>query len=609
MDDLPLAAIFPAASRERWLALVAGVLKGADFEKRLVATSRDGIAVAPLYGKAEAEPVARAAPGRWRIAQRIDHPDAAAANALALADLEGGADELVLVQDGAPSARGFGVSTGDLDRILAGVKLDLIALRVETAPFAGRPVAAALLDLARSRGLDPAALRIDFGLDPAGDIARTGGSPLPWPDLAARFAGTLATIREAGLPGPAVRIDTRVYHEAGAAEAQELAAALATGVAYLRALEANGLGLDAARDALSFLLVADADEFFTVAKLRALRRLWARVEEACGLKPKPLALTAETAFRMTTRRDPWVNLLRGTIAAFAAGIGGADSVTVLPFTVALGLPDGFARRLARNTQNILLEEASLWRVADPAAGAGGFEALTDALCGRAWTLFQEIEREGGLVETLLSGAFARRLAAVREARARDVATRREPITGTSEFPNLAEAEVAVLRPAPAAAPSGAGALPSQRASEPFEALRDRADAGLARNGARPRVFLANLGPIAAFTARASFAKNFFEAGGIEAVGNDGFPNVAAMMNAYSESEAKLCCVCSSDEIYKEQAVSAVQGLRSVSDAVIYMAGRPGDSAEELKRAGVATFIFAGCDTLSILREALDRASP
>ena len=196
----------------------------------------------------------------------------------------------------------------------------------------------------------------------------------------------------------------------------------------------GGHGLDAARDALSFLLVADADEFLSVAKFRALRRLWARVEEACGLAPKPIRLHAETAWRMTTRRDPWVNLLRTTVAAFSAGIGGADAVTVLPFTTALGLPDAFARRLARNTQLILLEEANLWRVADPAAGAGGFEALTDALCEKAWALFQEIEREGGIVESLARGSLQARIAAVRAAREKAVATRKEPITGTSEFP-------------------------------------------------------------------------------------------------------------------------------------------------------------------------------
>ena len=190
--------------------------------------------------------------------------------------------------------------------------------------------------------------------------------------------------------------------------------------------------------------MADADEFLTVAKLRALRRLWARVEQACGLEPKPIRLHAETAWRMTTRRDPWVNMLRTTVAAFSAGIGGADAITVLPFTAALGLPDAFARRIARNTQLILLDESNLARVADPAAGAGGFEALTDALCEKAWALFQEIEREGGILESLKGDKLQARIAAVRAQREKAVATRKEPITGTSEFPNIGEADVSVL---------------------------------------------------------------------------------------------------------------------------------------------------------------------
>jgi methylmalonyl-CoA mutase len=415
-------------------------------------------------------------------------------------------------------------------------------------------------------------------------------------------------------------------------------------------LEAGGHGLDAARNALSFLLVADADEFLTVAKFRALRRLWARVEEACGLAPKPLRLHAETAWRMTARRDPWVNLLRGTIAAFSAGIGGADTLLVQPFTAALGLPDAFARRVARNTQHILLEESNLWRVADPAAGAGGFEALTHELCGTAWALFQEIEREGGVVASLTAGALQARIAAVRERRERAVATRKDPITGVSEFPNIHEAPVSVLMPhapeveapepgpgVPAsaapitafsslvealangattgdiAAASGAAPLrlvplPSSRTAEPFERLRDRSDDHLARTGERPKVFLANLGPVAAFTARATFAKNFFEAGGIEAITNDGFEDVDALVNACSGSKARLFCVCSSDEIYKERAEEVILGLRNVSKSPIYIACRPGELEEKIRRAGATTFIFAGCDALTVLGEALSAAS-
>jgi methylmalonyl-CoA mutase len=611
MDNLTLAADFPAASRERWLALVEGVLKGADFKKKLVARTYDGIAIEPLYPKAEAPPLAGPArAGRWRVVQRVDHPDPDTAHALALADLEGGSDGLTLVLNGAATARGFGLriaGADDLDRALAGVMLDLIALTVETAPFDGRAAAMHLADVVGRRNLAPGTLDIAFGLDPAGDLARAGTVPVPFVELGKRAAEIAASLRETGFNGPFLRADGRPYHEAGASEAQELAAVLATGVAYLRALEANGHSLDSARDALSFLLVADADEFLTVAKFRALRRLWGRVEQVSGLAPKPIRLHGETAWRMTTRRDPWVNLLRGTIATFSAGIGGADAITVLPFTAALGLPDALARRLARNTQSILLEESNLWRVADPAAGSGGFEALTDALCETAWRLFQEIEGEGGIAESLSRGGLQARIAAVRERREKAVATRRDPLTGTSEFPNLHEMPVSVLMPASKDAAVAAGALPSLRSAEPFEHLRDRSDDVLARTGRRPQVFLANLGPISAFSARATFAKNFFEAGGIEAIGNDGFAELDDMCQAYSDSKAELICLCSSDEIYKTQAISAATALRAVTSAPICLAGRPGELEDPLRRAGVSMFIFAGCDTLTILGEALDAA--
>ena len=439
MDDLTLAGEFPAATRDDWLTLVQRVLKGAAVET-LVARSYDGIGIGPLYEAAQGSETPLAGrPGRWRIAQRIDHPDSAMANRLALADLHGGADALALVFRGAPAARGFGVAADTLDaldRALAGVMLDLVALRVETAPFLGRMTAALLTALVERRGWTPATLDIDFGLDPIGDMARTGGASLPWPRLAARAADTASALAERGFTRTLLRVDTRAVHEAGGSEAQELAVALATGIAYLRLLEAGGWTLEAARDALSFLLVADADQFLTIAKLRALRRLWARVEEVSGLAPQPVRLQAETAWRMTTRHDPWVNILRATSAAFAAGLGGADSITVLPFTAALGLPDAFARRIARNTQLILLDESNLWRVEDPAAGAGAFEALTGELCRQAWAQFQRIESAGGIVPSLEAGTLQAAIAETRAAREEAVARRQDAITGTSDFPQL-----------------------------------------------------------------------------------------------------------------------------------------------------------------------------
>ncbi|QRE74658.1 methylmalonyl-CoA mutase family protein [Methylobacterium aquaticum] len=604
MDDTTLAAAFPAATEAQWRALVDGVLKGADFEKRLVRRTPDGIAIQPLYPPAEAAPQpGRAAPGRWRVSQRVDHPDPREANALALTDLEGGADALTLVMAGSPAARGFGLPGPQaIAAALDGVMLPLIGLRLD-AGAAGPDAARALLTLAKARGDDPAALDIDLGLDPVAVQAATGTAP-SWPGL----ADLLREVEAAGFTGRTFLADARPFHEAGASEALELASVLSGALATLRALEAGGHDLERARAALAFLLVAESDEFLTVAKFRALRRLWARIEEACGLTPAPIRLHAETAWRSTTRRDPWVNMLRATAAVFSAGLGGADAVTVLPFTAALGLPDAFARRCARNTQHVLLDEANLWRVADPAAGAGGFEALTDQLCVEAWALFQAIERDGGIAGSLRSGAMADRLAALRKTRDADLATRRQPITGTSEFPDLHEAPVAVLSPAPAAEAAPEGALPSRRLAEPYESLRDASDAILGRTGRRPRVFLANLGPLSAFNTRATFARNAFEAGGIEAVTNEGFADHAAMAAAFRDSGTPLACLCSSDAVYAEEAVPAAEALRAAGAGTLFLAGRPGDLEAPLRAAGVAHDLYAGCDLVTLLERAQQAAS-
>ena len=255
---------------------------------------------------------------------------------------------------------------------------------------------------------------------------------------------------------------------------------LAVAVEYLRALESGGIALDDARGMIYFRLAADADQFLTIAKFRALRKLWARVEEACGLVPAPAVVVAETAWRMMTQRDPYVNMLRATIAVASAGFGGADAITVLPFTSALGLPDRFARRIARNTQLVLLEESNLAKVADPAAGSGGIEDLTGQLCRAAWAQFQEIEQAGGAWAALEQGLIQKKVAAVRAEHEKAVARRRDVLTGTSNFPDLAEAAVAVLDvprvtqpPYPAALTFDA--LPCIRLAAPFEKLRDASD--------------------------------------------------------------------------------------------------------------------------------------
>jgi len=312
-----------------------------------------------------------------------------------------------------------------------------------------------------------------------------------------------------------------------------------------------------------------------------------------------------------SRRDPWVNMLRSTVACFSAGLGGADRVSVLPFTQSLGLPNDFARRIARNTQTVLLEESNLWRVADPAAGAGSFETLTHQLCEAAWSLLQEIEAAGGIEAMLTSGAFQRKVKDTQAQRAKAIARRKDPLTGTSEFPNVSEEPVEVLVAMPVAAPMTHAIviepLPVRRDAQAYEALRDRADEIAAKRGKRANVFLANLGPISAFTARATYAKNFFEAGGIEAPGNDGFEDEAGVVEAFKASGAKIACLCSSDALYAERAAAIAQALAKAGASHIYLAGRPGEMEQTYKAAGIGSFIYVGCDVVALLDDALKLA--
>ena len=614
-ETLSLAGDFPPATSGDWRKLVDAVLKGAPFA-RLENRTYDGLTVEPLYERAIK---ARAVTGRgtgtaWTLLQRVDHPDPAAANAQALDDLENGATGLVLVFAGSVSANGFGLdaSPATLARVLDGIDLSGVTIDLNLSP-ATRHIVHDVAALVKARALAPASVDIRFSINPIGGFAASGRSPRNWSELGPAFAETVAALARDGFRGPFAVADGRVIHNAGGSDAQELAFALASAVAYLRALETGGFALDAARDAIYFRLAADADQFQTMAKFRAARKLWARIEMACGLTPKPVLLTAETAWRMTTRRDPYVNMLRTTIAVAAAGFGGADAVTVLPHTAPIGLPDAFARRVARNTQLVLLEESNLARVADPAAGSGAIETVTQHLCDAAWAAFQDLEKVGGAWQALETGLVQRNAAAVRAERQKAVARGRDVLTGTNAFPDIRETAPMVLDVPPQAsrhdevATITAAALPRIRLAEPFEELRGRSDDMLAKTGTRPKVLLAALGTPADFTTRMSFAKNFFETGGIEAVGGEG--EVPELIAAYKIAKTPLACLCSSDKIYEKEAIAAAEALKAAGARYIYLAGRPGEREAALQTAGVQSFVYEGCDALATLKAAYDILGP
>ncbi|TDC97748.1 methylmalonyl-CoA mutase subunit beta [Actinomadura sp. 7K507] len=603
-DELELAAAFPPAERDRWREMVKGVLRksGAatedtpldEIEGLLTRESCDGVPIAALYTRDDAPPgrpglapyVREVRPdgegvAGWDVRQRHAHPDPAVTREAVLADLENGATSLWLrLGDG-------GLPVTGLAEALRGVLLDLAPVVLD----AGRQTAEAaeaFLALVTERG-NAADASGNLGADPLGLAARTG-TPGPLEgaaDLAVRCVREFPKLR-------AVVADGTPYHDAGGGDAEELGAAVAAGVAYLRALTGAGLSADEAFGQIEFRLAVNADQFSSIAKLRALRRLWARVAEVSGAAEGTSArVHAVTSSAMMTRRDPWVNMLRTTIATFAAGTGGADAVTVQPFDARLGLPDGFARRIARNTQTLLLEESSLARVVDPAGGSWYTESLTEGLAQAAWTWFTEIEKAGGLAAALESGLVAERLAATWARRRADIARRKAPLTGVSEFPNLDET-LPEREPAPDA-PDGrtrgepCGGLPVVTYAQDFEALRDRSDAHAGATGARPRVFLATLGPIAVHTARASFAANLFQAGGIETV--SGAPE------EFGTSGTSVACLCSSDKVYGEQAAEAARVLREAGAVKVWLAGKG-------TYEGVDSGVYAGCDAIGVLETTL-----
>ena len=652
-----LAGGFPPATEEQWLALVDKVLKGAPLSK-LASRTPGGLPVEPLYTRDNAPgasdeagfpgvaPFTRGRPadgrpdGGWELRARVAAADPHDANRLALRELERGATELSVHFDAAfrsglhPTDQGFtglagrnGVlitSTDDLAAVLGGVLLDLAPVHLLPG---GEFLRAGefLLTLWERQQLEPAAIRGGIGADPIGTLATTGRLAQGIDTALAELAELAARV---GARHPLVRtvsVDTAPYVESGASEVQELAVMLATGAAYLRALADGGMDVDAACARIEVTLSADADVFTTIAKLRAARRVWSAMTAACGaVGPARAAhLHVRTAERMLTRRDPWVNLLRVTAAGFAAGVGGADSVTTAAFDARLGEPEELGRRMARNTQLLLQEESNVGRVVDPAGGSWYVETLTDQLSSAAWASFHELEAAGGLPAALLDGQLASGIAEVREERLGRVATRRDPITGVSEFADLHESPVIrtgpdlrTLRtrvvniaesPPPRAlvTPTEIDPLPRVHWAQEFERLRDASDAYVAATGTRPRVFLVNLGPVSQHTARATFARNFYAAGGIDAVTSErgsttGFDDPADAVADALAAAPHLVCMCGADDRYAEVASLFATALRDAGLGPVHLAGNPGERREAESDAGVAEFIHVGVDVLEVL---------
>ena len=568
-----------------WEAATAAVLRKArrlgedapdsDVWAALTRTTLDGIDVAPIGQPSDLEGLTTSGrptrAGAWDVRTQVEVVDDKAANEAVLQDLENGATSLLLHVD---DERGHDWST-----VLDGVLLDLAPVVLDRASTEQVEAFADFLEGVEG-ALHPAT-NLSFDLQTLEMLVhRVREDGVEARDLFAPVAR-----RGFQLGVRALVVDATALHDQGASDAQELGWAIATGVAYLRLLEAEGFSAESAARLVEFRLAATDEQFPTIAKVRAARRLWARVLEASGATGE-MALHVVTSRPMTSKQDPWVNMLRGTVAAFAAGVGGADAVTVVPFDEPLGVPDAFGRRIARNTSSLLIEESHVATVTDPAGGSFAVEKLTDDLAVAGWAELGRIEAAGGALADEARHGVKERVEAVRAERDAQVADRSRPLTGVSEFPDLGE----VL--------PEREHLPHRYVHHfgwAYEELR-------ARPADRP-VFLATMGPIAAHTARATFATNLLAAGGVAVEAAGATAGVEEVMAAWSGQP--VVCLAGTDAAYAEWGADLVAALRAAGASYVVLAGKPGERTV----ADVDDSCAMGVDALGFLgriREELSR---
>ncbi len=601
-----LAAGFPPPDRAAWDEAVAKVLRGRDFGRVLVSETSDGLEIQPLYAEAGAASGVGASIDDWEIGVDPDRVrngwdvrqrhegDAAECNRKILEDLGGGVTSIELrVESGCDPAE-------FLTTALVGVDLDLAPLAL--APHSDVDLVRAFTDLSHTRGL-ASSVKCWLGLDPLGGIARGDETD----GLSNRMGDVAQFVAEAAEQLPSSRlltVDATRYAEAGATEAQQLATSIATGVAYLRALEAAGLTPSRAAGLIGFRYAATADQFVTIAMLRSARRLWERVLESSGVQApdRDQAQQAVTSEAMYSRRDPWVNLLRATSAALAAGVAGADSVTVLPFDTALGEPDDLGRRSARNIQMLLIEESNIARFVDPAAGSWFVDSLTARLSSMAWSGFQAIETAGGMAAVLTDESLAVEVSAAWDSRLERLSTREDPVTGVSEFPLLEDEPLRRVEQ-----PASIG-WPLRRLAAPFENLRDWSDRHLAEHGRRPMVFMAALGDLAVHNGRSTWVANLLAVAGIQAEFGSGSGTMSPIETTarFAESGCDVAVICSSDAVYVDRGVATAVALRDAGASMVVLAGDPGEHRKEFEKSGVAEFWYVGIDVLDTLQRLLGR---
>jgi len=666
---------FPPVTKSDWVAKVEADLGGASLDT-LRSTLPGGLPLEPIYTSEDADardqpgvpgvyPYLRGASplGGWVIRQEYDDARPSVCREMIRRDLDQGVEALWLRLGPRYGCRVLTIA--ELDELLDSVDLAATSIWVDGGSDA-LAVASGFLALARRRKVPHSALRGGLGFDPIALLAAEGRLQ---GGLRARFAelrdlGSWCSQHAPGLRAASVSSDP--YDGGGASTVQELAYTMATGLEYLRQLTETGMSVDSAARQIGFSYSVSSDFFTQVAKLRAARWLWAKVVMTAGgdAAAAAMQLHCRTSRFTKTLRDPWVNMLRATAECTAAILGGAASIATLPFDCLLGPPDELAQRVARNTQVVLREESHLGEVVDPAGGSWFVERLTRDLARAAWSELRSIEAGGGIVAALGSGRLLDAVCEVADERETQIAKRKTPIVGVSEFPNLYEDAVAreavsgeeiqqllkasldaldlgayrdrliALASTVSSAERAPGALteacvaamtggadmysvatvlqhgqpdlhvepiPQWRAAEIWESLRDRSD----RHSPRPVAFLANLGSIPAHKVRSSWTQNLLAAVGIDTATNDGFVDAQALAAAWKDSAASLAVICGSDADYQTLLGPAVAALKKAGCEVLLVAGRPGARETELREAGVQDFVFAGADVLQVMRRVVD----
>lgn len=657
-----LLAEFPEHTYEQWHAAAEALLKGASFEQKLVSKTYEDITIQPIYRREDianlehrkhlpgADSLVRGGHAGgflmsgWEVSQELKACTPADLNTIAHEGLNGGQSELnVVVGCGQSECCKGGVALGtanDVKAALGGVAIDAVSTYWQAGP-ASVPVAALVIAAAEQLGVPAAKLRGGFETDPLGELVAKGSMRQ---SLKTRFDHMAALTDYAAKNAPQLRTIAAkgdVYHNAGATATQELGYVIATLVCYVEEMKARGLSPESVLPHIRIRLAIGSDYFMEIAKIRATRWLWSKVAAAYGVENAPVHIHASTSRWNKTTYDAHTNMLRVTSEAFAAVVGGVDSLHIGPYDEISGKTDEFSRRIARNIHTILREECGLDRVIDPAGGSTYIEWLTDQIAAKSWEIFRDIEKQGGMIACLENGSVQQAVAAVCKAKFQNIRRRKDKVVGANMYPDLkgkklevlspeckaaqappcatppepapvmASADASMVEQAIAAAKNGASKLsiavaiglanidgaptvtplPARRAAEEYEALRDASAAFAAETGAAPAILQLNIGPSGRYRLRADWTASFFEAAGFAVDGSRDFPNSEAAVKALAESAANIAVITSDDATYQETIAPLAAAVKTAKPGVtLLVAGAPGEHEAAWRAAGVDEFV-------------------